>query len=116
MRKTPFLGDIPWIGEIFTRRVTDTDDRELILFISPSIVRDPSEIQAISMPDSRDRFEDLTAPFWKVKQKDWYRDLKKEAVLEAKDEVMIDLIARQKLMDGTLVELAHKQEKTVTSE
>jgi type IV pilus secretin PilQ/predicted competence protein len=112
VRKMPILGDVPWFGEIFTRRTTDTKDRELVLFLTPSIVRDPSEVQAFSVPDSRDRFDDLTAPFWKVKQKDWYRKLKEEAAAENKEtEVLIDISARQKLIEDTLVELAHKQKQ-----
>jgi type II secretory pathway component GspD/PulD (secretin) len=113
VRKVPYLGDLPWIGEIFTRRSADTDDRELILFLTPQIIRDPSEVRALSVPDSRDRFKDLAAPFWKVKQKDWYRKLKEEAAAEAKEtKVVIDISARQKLMDDKLVELANKQKTT----
>ena len=112
VQKVPFLGDIPWMGEIFTRRTRTVDDRELILFLSPNIVRDPSEVQAISVPDSRDRFEDLKVPFWKVDQKKWYRDLKEEAARGAKEtEVVIDISAREKLMDDKLVELAKNMKR-----
>ena len=112
VQRVPFLGDIPWMGEIFTRRTRTVDDRELILFLSPNIVRDPSEVQAISVPDSRDRFEDLKVPFWKVDQKKWYRDLKEEAARGAKEtEVVIDISAREKLMDDKLVELAKNMKR-----
>ncbi|MBI1977433.1 MAG: hypothetical protein HYS55_01620 [Candidatus Omnitrophica bacterium] len=109
VRKVPLLGDIPYVGEIFTRRTTQIDDRELILFITPSIVRDPSEVQALSLPDYRERFDDVSAPFWKWRRKKWYRNLKKEGTPEV-SETAVDIQARQKLMDETMVDLSRGEE------
>ena len=36
--KVPFLGNIPIIGKLFTNTVTKTSQRELLIFITPSIV------------------------------------------------------------------------------
>ncbi len=38
--KTPFLGDLPYLGKLF-RRSTSTDDKqELLIFITPRLIRD----------------------------------------------------------------------------
>ncbi|MFW6092615.1 MAG: type IV pilus secretin PilQ, partial [Pseudomonadota bacterium] len=38
--KTPFLGDLPYIGRAF-RRTEESDDRqELLIFITPKIIKD----------------------------------------------------------------------------
>lgn len=38
--KTPILGDLPWIGRLF-RQTTKTDDKqELLIFITPTLIRD----------------------------------------------------------------------------
>lgn len=38
-RKVPFLGDIPFLGEPFKSRYNKTEDTELIIFITPRIVK-----------------------------------------------------------------------------
>ena len=39
--KLPFLGDIPFIGALFTNKTKDKDvDRELLVFITPRIIQD----------------------------------------------------------------------------
>ncbi len=42
--KVPFLGDIPWIGAIFRREVSDYTTREFLIFITPTIVKEPMEV------------------------------------------------------------------------
>jgi type IV pilus assembly protein PilQ len=42
-RKVPFLGDIPVLGNIFTKRDDSTQDRELIIFITPHLVSTEKE-------------------------------------------------------------------------
>ena len=38
--KTPFFGDLPYVGKLF-RRTTNTDDKqELLIFITPRLIRD----------------------------------------------------------------------------
>ena len=38
--KTPFLGDIPYVGRLFKRTVERDDKQELLIFITPRIVAD----------------------------------------------------------------------------
>ncbi|MGZ5079032.1 MAG: hypothetical protein ACXWHZ_05775 [Usitatibacter sp.] len=38
--KVPFLGDIPFVGAIFRRTVKQDDKTELLIFVTPKIVKD----------------------------------------------------------------------------
>ncbi|MEJ2131208.1 MAG: type IV pilus secretin PilQ, partial [Gammaproteobacteria bacterium] len=38
--KTPFLGDLPYVGRLFRRTVESDDKQELLVFITPRIMRD----------------------------------------------------------------------------
>lgn len=38
--KVPFLGDIPYVGALFRRRGNETKKRELLIFVTPTIVED----------------------------------------------------------------------------
>lgn len=38
--KTPFLGDLPWIGRLFRREYRTDDKQELLIFITPRLLRD----------------------------------------------------------------------------
>ena len=38
--KTPFLGDLPWIGRLFRRTFQEEDKQELLVFITPRLVQD----------------------------------------------------------------------------
>jgi len=76
-RKVPFFGNIPVIGKaLFTSNTKSIKDRELILFVTPYIITDPSMLQEPVPPSKRLDFDDETAPFWKVKGKQWYKELK----------------------------------------
>ena len=37
--QTPFLGDIPWLGNLFKARSVSTETDELIFFITPKIIQ-----------------------------------------------------------------------------
>lgn len=39
LRKVPFLGDIPFLGNIFRKRNDSSTDKELIIFITPHLVK-----------------------------------------------------------------------------
>ncbi len=110
-RKMPIAGDLPFLGEIFTRRTRDLTDRELLLFVSPHIVRDPSEVQAAIVPDERDRFDDEAAPFWRVKRKPWYRKIVMEAKPESSKIEGRVIAAREQAMDDTLEILASEPQE-----
>ena len=38
--KTPFLGDVPYIGRLFRRTLDKTDKQELLIFITPRIIQE----------------------------------------------------------------------------
>jgi type II secretory pathway component GspD/PulD (secretin) len=38
--KLPLLGDIPWLGQLFTRRTREFSETETLLFITPRIVKE----------------------------------------------------------------------------
>ncbi len=49
--KVPFLGDIPWLGELFTHTVSGTKENDLLFFLVPEII------------DANDNIDDT--PFYK---------------------------------------------------
>ncbi|KXO09724.1 General secretion pathway protein D [Moritella sp. JT01] len=46
--KVPWLGDIPWIGNLFKSTSSSTKKRNLMIFIKPTIIRDNASIRGIS--------------------------------------------------------------------
>ena len=38
--KTPFLGDLPWIGNLFRKTVNRDNKQELLIFITPRLMKD----------------------------------------------------------------------------
>lgn len=38
--KTPFLGDLPYLGKLFSRTTTSTEKNELLIFITPKLVEE----------------------------------------------------------------------------
>ncbi|MED5432319.1 MAG: type IV pilus secretin PilQ, partial [Pseudomonadota bacterium] len=38
--KTPFLGDLPWIGNLFKKTVNRDTKQELLIFITPRLMKD----------------------------------------------------------------------------
>ncbi len=52
--KVPLLGDIPLLGWLFKRRLQDTSpDREMVVFITPSIVKGGSPIPSTKPPGDK---------------------------------------------------------------
>jgi len=103
-RKVPFFGNLPVVGKaLFTSNDKKQQDRELILFVTPYIVRDPAVLQTSVVPDDRLKFEDEKAPFWKVKQKQWYKTLKDGQPKSIDFDSYFNV--RKKLMDSTLASL-----------
>jgi general secretion pathway protein D len=49
--KIPFLGDIPLLGNLFKRKVTTEDKRELVIFLTPRVIQAPSELAAVTMKE-----------------------------------------------------------------
>lgn len=46
--KIPFLGDIPLLGNLFKHKVKSTSKTELLIFLTPHIVKEPSELASLS--------------------------------------------------------------------
>lgn len=71
--KVPILGDIPLIGLLFRQSSTSTEKRNMIIFITPHVVKDPSDFAEVSKAkiDQRNKFID--ANFGK-KQRQLIRD------------------------------------------
>ena len=42
LRRTPLLGDIPIIGKLFQAKRTEKTNTELLIFVTPRIIRDPA--------------------------------------------------------------------------
>jgi general secretion pathway protein D len=70
-QKVPLLGDIPFLGSLFRSRSTERTKSELLLFLTPRIVRSPAEAAAVteseksrlwSVPQILRRPADVPAP------------------------------------------------------
>jgi general secretion pathway protein D len=55
--KIPILGDIPLLGVLFRRQSTTTEKTNLILFLTPYIIRGPEDLRAIFERKLRERQE-----------------------------------------------------------
>jgi general secretion pathway protein D len=51
--KIPFLGDIPILGALFRRRATSNTKTELMIFMTPHIVMQPSQLAGLSSAERR---------------------------------------------------------------
>ena len=45
-KKVPILGDIPLLGLLFKHKVTSDEKKELLIFLTPRIVKRPSDLLA----------------------------------------------------------------------
>ena len=61
-RSLPLLGDIPFLGELFKSRENTTSRTELIAFITPVIVIDPTENDTNFNREEIDHLDDLMLP------------------------------------------------------
>jgi len=57
--KIPILGDIPLLGQLFKRKLNDDSKIELIIFLTPHIVKEPSQLAGLS---TQERKGPLLAP------------------------------------------------------
>lgn len=48
VRRIPFLGSLPLIGALFSNKVEGSDQKELLIFLTPSIIHKPADISATS--------------------------------------------------------------------
>jgi general secretion pathway protein D len=61
-RKVPLLGDLPLIGELFKSRSNQTVTTELVAFITPLVVDNPTDNDTNFQEDWRRRLEELSQP------------------------------------------------------
>jgi len=48
MKKVPFLGDLPLLGNLFRRSTVTSKKSELLVFLTPKVVRTPEEASALT--------------------------------------------------------------------
>ena len=48
LRKVPFLGDIPLLGNIFRKRDDKSNDKELIIFITPHLIKEGAKTAGLA--------------------------------------------------------------------
>ena len=49
-KKVPLLGDIPWLGKLFTGTFRSNQKKELVIFVTPTIIRDGAERPLPAIP------------------------------------------------------------------
>jgi type II secretory pathway component GspD/PulD (secretin) len=100
-RKVPFFGNLPVVGKaLFTSNTKSLQDRELILFVTPNIITNPSMLESTNVPENRLRYDDEAAPWWKVKQKQWYKEMKEGPEKDLDFDSYFNV--RKRLIDSTL--------------
>lgn len=71
-QKVPLLGDIPWLGMAFKRKIKTDTKTELIMILIPHIVQKPSQLAAMS---DRERAQnEMTPKAFSEKELDRYID------------------------------------------
>ena len=53
IRKVPLLGDIPLVGNLFKRTITDKSKIELLIFLTPYVAKQPQDLTKISNDEER---------------------------------------------------------------
>ncbi len=53
-RKVPFLGDIPWLGWLFRFQSKQTEKLNLLVFLTPHMIRDESDIAELSQRKAKE--------------------------------------------------------------
>ena len=46
--KVPLLGDIPWLGNLFKRKVTSSAKEELLIFLTPYVIQAPAQLASMA--------------------------------------------------------------------
>lgn len=61
INKIPFLGDIPYLGALFTSKETKQSDSELVIMVTPTIVRplNKDEIPILPGQDTENKISDI---------------------------------------------------------
>jgi len=56
-KKVPILGDVPIIGSLFKNKATDVEKVNLMVFLTPTILRDAKDMSRISVQKNKQRRE-----------------------------------------------------------
>jgi type II secretory pathway component GspD/PulD (secretin) len=68
----PFLGSIPWLGNLFKNKTTTDAKEEVMIFITPFVLNTPEDLSMMSMDEAR-RAE-LSAHSFTARERDMYID------------------------------------------
>lgn len=103
-RKVPFLGDIPIIGELFKSRENRKQTSELVAFITPVVIEDPSAQDHIS-EENRRLLEELAVPLSEQSDRTeelWERIVEPPIILPTRDSSGSDVMPKARdLRDDT---------------
>ena len=61
--KVPFLGDIPLIGRLFRSQIDEVEKRNLLLILTPYIIRNASDFQEI-LERKMQEYEEFSAEYY----------------------------------------------------
>ncbi|MFQ5509120.1 MAG: secretin N-terminal domain-containing protein [Leptospirillia bacterium] len=54
VKKVPLLGDIPLLGWLFKKRIKDTTKTNLLMFLTPHVIKGPADLFALQQQKSRE--------------------------------------------------------------
>lgn len=113
-RKVPILGEIPVLGRLFLSEDKAIEDRELVLFLTPQIIKNPLALKTDKVPSRRTTFSDESAQFWKYKKKNWYKDMKEGKPQDEKFDQYFQV--RSNAMDQVANDLQKEKETVMNKE
>lgn len=96
--RMPFFGDIPVVGGLFKSKADSTTKKEVMIFITPQLIRDEEMAFADrnKMIDAPEEVEKLRAPeFYARKEKDKKQQLKKDEEIKSLNQV-VNLLGSRK--------------------
>jgi general secretion pathway protein D len=70
-QKIPILGDIPFLGNVFKRRVASNSHQELMIFLTPYVIEAPQQLAALSKTE---RARDLIPKSYSEEELDRFLD------------------------------------------
>jgi len=70
-QKIPILGDIPFLGNVFKRRVASNSREELLIFLTPYVIQAPTQLAALS---ANERAHSLTPKSYSEQELDRFLD------------------------------------------
>ncbi|MBN1773357.1 MAG: type II secretion system secretin GspD [Deltaproteobacteria bacterium] len=99
VEKVPFLGDIPILGYLFRHTRTRITKRNLLIFLTPYIIRDPSDFRRIfnrKMEERREFIEQISA----LREREWSPNIdysRSNGLFEQINRTIVDLEEEEQL-------------------